>query len=153
MGWGGGYQQFYTGKRPPPSLTLLYTIFDRKGSSFVYHLSTKSISKGDLSCRAEPPGEKFCCVYTSSRDWSFLKSNSLHSKRFQSSYSGKVGERAKRLSNGEGEGSYSNLFYDLARNSLIFQQRLVGQIKSEAYVYHVYHHLSPRFFLSLVMMT
>ena len=96
-----------------------------------YHLSTKSISKGDLSCRAEPPGEKFCCVYTSSRDWSFLKSNSLHSKRFQSSYSGKVGERAKRLSNGEGEGSYSNLFYDLARNSLIFQQRLVGQIKSD----------------------
>ena len=60
-------------------------------------MSIESNRNGYLSCRAEAPGEKiFLSNDTSRRDLTFLKSNSLRSKRFQSSYCAKVGARPKK---------------------------------------------------------
>ena len=66
-------------------------------------MSIESNRNGYLFCRAEAPGEKiFLSNDTSRRDLTFLKSNSLRSKRFQSSYCAKVGARPKK--NGRGGG-------------------------------------------------
>ena len=60
-------------------------------------MSIESNRNGYLFCRAEDPGEKiFLSNDTSRRDLTFLKSNSLRSKRFQSSYCAKVGARPKK---------------------------------------------------------
>ena len=52
--------------------------------------------------------KRFSWVYTSPRDLTFLKSNRLRSKRFQSSYCPKVGGRAKKK-NGRGREVISTL--------------------------------------------
>ena len=66
-------------------------------------MSIESNRNGYLFCRAEAPGEKiFLSNDTSRRDLTSLKSNSLRSKRFQSSYCAKVGARPKK--NGRGGG-------------------------------------------------
>ena len=71
-------------------------------------MSIESNRNGYLLFRAEAPGEKiFLSNDTSRRDLTFLKSNSLRSKRFQSSYCAKVGARLKKNGRGGG-GSYTN---------------------------------------------
>ena len=55
---------------------------------------------GTFSAGRSLPVKRFFSVYTSPRDLTFLKSNRLRSKRFQSSYCAKVGGRAKE--NGRG---------------------------------------------------
>ena len=58
----------------------------------------ESNRNGYLFCRAEAPGEKiFLSNDTSRRDLTFLKSNTLRSKRFKSSYCAKVGARPKKM--------------------------------------------------------
>ena len=67
-------------------------------------MSIESNRNGYLFCRAEAPGEKiFLSNDTSRRDFTFLKSNSLRIKRFQSSYCAKVGARPKKNGRGGGE--------------------------------------------------
>ena len=56
---------------------------------------------GTFSAGRSLPVKRFSSVYTSPRDLTFLKSNRLRSKRFQSSYCAKVGGRAKKK-NGRG---------------------------------------------------
>ena len=70
----------------------------------------ESNRNGYLFCRAEAPGEKiFLSNDTSRRDLTFLKSNTLRSKRFKSSYCAKVGARPKKNGRGGGGGeSYTN---------------------------------------------
>ena len=51
---------------------------------------------GTFSAGRSLPVKRFSSVYTSPRDLTFLKSNRLRSKRFQSSYCAKVGGRAKK---------------------------------------------------------
>ena len=66
-------------------------------------MSIESNRNGYLFCRAELPGEKiFLSNDTSRRDLTFLKSNSLRRKRFQSSYCAKVGARPKKNLRGGG---------------------------------------------------
>ena len=55
---------------------------------------------GTFSAGRSLPVKRFSSVYTSPRDLTFLKSNRLRSKRFQSSYCPKVGGGAKK--NGRG---------------------------------------------------
>ena len=67
-------------------------------------MSIESNGNEYLFCRAEAPGEKiFLSNDTSRRDLTFLKSNSLRSKRFQSSYCAKVGARPKKMEGGGGK--------------------------------------------------
>ena len=61
---------------------------------------------GTFSAGRSLPVKRFSSVYTSPRDLTFLKSNRMRSKRFQSSYCAKVGGRAKKK--WKGEGSYTN---------------------------------------------
>ena len=59
------------------------------------------IEMGTFSAGRSLPVKRFSSVYTSPRDLTFLKSNRLRSKRFQSSYCANVGGRAKKK-NGRG---------------------------------------------------
>ena len=61
---------------------------------------------GTFSAGRSLPMKKCSLVYTSPRDLTFLKSNSLRSKRFQSSYCAKVERKATKK--WMGEGSYTN---------------------------------------------
>ena len=81
------------------------------------HLSIESNRNGYLFFRADPSCQKFCWVYTSPRDLTFLKCNSLRSKRFQSAFCPKVGERAKTIMEG-GRGREPNFLGDVAGKHL-----------------------------------
>ena len=56
----------------------------------------KVIEMGTFSAGRSLPVKRFSSVYTFPRDLTFLKSNRLRSKRFQSSYCAKVGGGAKK---------------------------------------------------------
>ena len=88
-------------------------------------MSIESNRNGYLFCRAEAPGEKnFLSNDTSRRDLTFLKSNSLRSKRFESSYCAKVGARPKK--NGRGRGG------EVIRTLTTFSANSAGRLAPQA---------------------